>query len=111
MSGIDAADPVAVLARVRAQAAADDIELTTHARRQLAKKRITYDEIREAIASGQLLENYPAYHKGACCLLYGDTHEARPVHVVCSTTAPSLIIITAYESEPPKWITPTRRGR
>ncbi len=43
MSGIDAADPAAVLARLRAQAAADDIELTTHARRQMANKQISYD--------------------------------------------------------------------
>ena len=111
MSGIDAANPAAVLARLRAQAAADNIELTTHARRQMANKQISYDEVREAIASGQLLENYPSHHRGACCLLYGDTQEARPVHVVCSTTTPSLIMITAYEPEPPKWITPTRRGR
>ncbi|MBI3972422.1 MAG: DUF4258 domain-containing protein [Chloroflexi bacterium] len=56
-----------------------------------------------------MLENYPEHRRGACCLIGGTTSTGRPIHVVCTTARPMLIIITAYEPQPPKWITPTQR--
>ncbi|MBM4122800.1 MAG: DUF4258 domain-containing protein [Nitrospira sp.] len=57
----------------------------------------------------QVIENYPEHRRGPCCLLNGQTERGRPLHIVCTTAQPSLIIITAYEPRPPKWVTPTQR--
>lgn len=108
---LDPTDSEAVLVRLRALVAAGNISLSAHARRYTTERDIGDAEIREAILVGSLLENYPSYHKGACCLIYGDTRAGRPIHLVCSTLLPLLTVITAYEPTPPKWLTPTQRGR
>jgi hypothetical protein len=111
MGEIDITDVEAVLRRIRAQAAAENIRITQHAQREMVEEDITFDEVLEAIATGQILENYPEHRRGACCLLNGFTQGGRPLHIVCTTTRPVLIIITVYEPKPPKWITPTERRR
>lgn len=84
----------AVLDRIRAQAAEEHIRLTQHAQQEMVEEEITLDEVLEAIASGRILENYPVHRRGACCLITGTTQPHRPLHIVCTTAQPMLIIIT-----------------
>ena len=109
MNDVDAKNLEAVLAEIRAQANAENIRVTQHAQQEMAEEDITLNQVLEAIATGQILENYPEHRRGACCLLYGLTRSNRPLHVVCTTTQPILIVITVYEPRLPKWITPTQR--
>ncbi|MGH2355962.1 MAG: DUF4258 domain-containing protein [Chloroflexota bacterium] len=97
------------LERIRAQAADENLRVTQHAQQEMAEEEITLDEVLEAIASGQILEDYPEHRRGACCLLGGSTRDGRQSHVVCTTSRPVLIIIPVYEPRPPKWVTPTQR--
>jgi len=55
------------------------------------------------------LENYPTFYQGLACLIYGDTAARRPIHIVCSTTLPTLILITVYVPTSPKWLAPMQR--
>ncbi|MBI4824225.1 MAG: DUF4258 domain-containing protein [Nitrospirae bacterium] len=98
-----------ILRRIRTQANAEDIRITLHAHQEMAEEDITLDEVLEAIASGDILENYPEHRRGACCLLNGLTKKGRHLHIVCTTAMPVLIIITLYEPKPPKWVTPAQR--
>lgn len=98
-----------LLARIRTQAAERAIRITDHAREEMEEESITLAEVLEAIAHGQIIENYPDHKRGPCCLLYGLTARKRPLHVVCTTSLPKLVIITAYVPVPPKWIAPTER--
>jgi hypothetical protein len=109
MNDVDAKNLDAVLEQIRAQANTGSIRVTQHAQQEMAEEDITLDEVLEAIATGQILENYPEHRRGACCLLNGPTRKSRPLHIVCTTTLPMLIIITVYEPKPPKWKTPTQR--
>ncbi len=111
MSAIDADDLEVLLARIRNQAKNEDIRLTVHAQEEMVAEEITLDQVLEAIANCEILENYPQHRRGGCCLLHGPTQNNRPLHVVCTTTQPLLIIITVYEPKPPKWITPAQRRR
>ncbi len=111
MSEVDPHNLDVVLERIRAQAAAGTIVVTVHGEQAMADESFTRNDLLEAIAAGRILENYPLYHKGPCCLLYGDTRQGRPMHIVCSTTATALVIITVYEPTAPKWLTPTQRSR
>ena len=99
----------AALEQIRAQADVENIRITQHAQQEMAEEDVAFDEVLEGIATGQILENYPEHRRGACCLLNGLTKKARPLHIVCTTTRPVLIIITVYEPKPPKWTTPTQR--
>ena len=108
---VNVTDWETVLERMRAQAGAEDMRITQHAQQEMTEENITLDEVLEAITVGQILENYPEHRRGACCLLNGFTSSDRPLHIVCTTARPKLIIITVYEPKPPKWITPTQRRR
>jgi hypothetical protein len=108
---MDVTDLEAVLKRIRAQAHVENIRVTQHAQQEMVEENITLNEVLEAIATGQILENYPKHRRGACCLLNGLTQNGRPLHIVCTTARPVLIIVTVYEPMLPKWITPTQRRR
>jgi hypothetical protein len=100
---------VEILAKIQAQAAAEAIRLTQHAQTEMDAEEITLDETLAAIANSRIIEDYPDHRRGACCLLFGHTPAGRPLHVVCSTSEPLLVIITVYEPMPPKWVSPTQR--
>ena len=103
-------DPDTILQRIKAQAAADDLVLTLHAVEEMQDENVVLEEVLAAIVNGVLLENYPTFYKGPCCLVGGLGNRGRYLHVVCSTSRPKLFIITVYEPKPPKWITPNERG-
>ncbi len=94
------------LSRVQRRAAARNLVPSIHSGNKMREREITEQEIYEAIASGQILEDYTA---SECCLILGFSQAGRPLHIVC-TTAGTLKIITLYEPKPPDWITPTERG-
>jgi len=101
----------AALEQIRAKAEVENIRVTQHAQQEMVEEDITLDDVLGAIAMAQILENYPEHRRGAYCLLNGVTKEGRPLHIVCTTERPVLIIITVYEPKPPKWTTPTQRRR
>ncbi len=98
-----------MLAKMQEQARLKALRVTQHAQEEMDAEDITLREVREAIAKGQVLENYPEHLRGPCCLLYGQTEEGFPLHIVCTTAQPLLIIITVYKPTLPKWVSPTRR--
>ena len=100
-----------VLERIRQQAKAEDIRITQHAHQEMGVEDISLEEFLEAVATGEILENYPEHRRGACCLLNGYTSDGRPLHVVCTSARPVLIIITVYEPRSPKWRSPLIRER
>ena len=98
-----------LLAKMQEQAIKKAMRVTQHAQEEMDEEDITLTEAREAIARGQILENYPDHLRGACCLLYGQTDEGFPLHIVCTTAQKLLVIITVYRPTLPKWISPTQR--
>ncbi len=99
-----------VLVQIQALAAARAIRITDHAREEMEEEAIILAEVQEAIANGQIIENYPDHRRGPCCLLSGVTAQRRPLHVVCTTSLSFLVIITVYVPGPPKWVNPTERN-
>lgn len=111
MTDPDSIELRAIAKRLRDQALQELVRLTLHAHQEMVAESILLDEVLEALASGRVLENYPEHRRGPCCLVCGYTRERRALHVVCTTAQPLLIVITAYEPLPPKWATPTERGK
>jgi hypothetical protein len=109
MTADTAGQHAAILRQIQAQAATETLRITVHAQEAMRDEDMTLDEVLEAIATGQILENYPEHRRGACCLLGGQTRQGRPLHIVCTSAQPVLIFITVYEPQPPKWLTPTQR--
>lgn len=89
---------------IQAKVAAGTFEFSRHAAGQSLKRRISVQEVREAVAGGELIEDYPDDKYGPSCLLFGSTQARRPLHIQCSHATRSLVkIITVYEPDPDQW--------
>ena len=90
---------------IRAKVATGDFEFSQHAVDQSILRRISVQELREAIASGEVIEDYPTDKYGPSCLIFGLTGASRPLHVQCSHAMRPLVkVITLYEPDPALWV-------
>lgn len=69
---------------IRRRVARGDFEFSQHTVDQAIIRHILVRELREAIASGEVIEVYPEDKYGLSCLIFGMTRGGRPVHVQCS---------------------------
>ena|SRR5215213_8671200 len=90
---------------IREKVEQERFELSKHAANQAILRNIRVSELREAIARGQVIEDYPDDKYGPSCLVFGPTQAGRPLHVQCSYPSRPLVkIITLYEPDPALWI-------
>jgi len=79
-------------------------EFSEHALTQSILRSITLQELREAITTADLVEDYPNDKYGPSVLLLGFAGSQRPIHIQCSyPSRPLLKIITLYEPDPVRW--------
>jgi hypothetical protein len=100
-----------IKAQITEQVRAGQVRFTIHAHQEMVAENFSLDDVFEGLAAGGLLENYPEHKRGACALFVGVARDGRPIHIVCATDNPVLIVITVYEPKPPKWLTPAQRNR
>src|SRR5690349_6838344 len=84
---------------------------TVHGARQRLERRLSSEDIEDAIQSGEIIEDYPDHHYGPCCLVLGYTSSGRALHLVCSCRS-VVDIITVYQPDSSEWEPDlrTRRG-
>ncbi len=93
-----------MLAEIRRKIAEDQFEFSKHAVDQSILRGIRVQELKEAISSGQVIEDYPNDKYGPSCLISGLTQANRPLHVHCSYPSRPLIkIITVYQPDSNLW--------
>ena len=89
---------------IRIKVGSGEFEYSQHAVDQTTLRRIAVQELREAIANGEVIEDYPNDKYGPSCLVLGFTTIGRPIHIQCSHPSRPLIkIITAYLPDPNEW--------
>ena len=85
-------------------------EFSQHATDQTIVRGIRVQEIREAVAAGELIEDYADDKYGPSCLILGFTASGRPLHIHCSyPSRPVIKLITIYEPDPSRWIDSRKR--
>ena len=90
---------------IRRRVARGGFEFSQHAVDQAIIRHISVQELREAIAGGEVIEVYPDDKYGPSCLIFGMTRVGRPIHVQCSDPSrPIVKIVTVYEPDPAIWI-------
>lgn len=68
-------------------------------------RQITMSDVREAVAGGEIVEDYPKDKYGPSCLSLGFTKQRRPLHLQCSYPNRRLEkVVTVYEPDPDEWI-------
>ena len=99
-----------ILNRVR-KAADQKVLFLPHALHQMLRpdRMIRRVEVREVVADGEVVEDYPEDVRGHSCLLLGYGTDARPIHVVCAPKEDYLAIITAYLPDEMEWSDDLRR--
>lgn len=84
---------------------------TFHADEERRNEGLSPDDVRTALLTGQVVEEYPEDPRGPSCLVYGNTG-GRDIHLVCGRNRLGwLVLIAVYLPGPPKWRTPTERNR
>lgn len=97
-------DLILEIKEIRRKIANDEFEFSKHAVDQSILRQIRVYEIKETIANGQLIEDYPTDKYGPSCLICGLTQTGRPIHIQCSYPSRALIkIITVYEPDAARW--------
>ena len=97
---------------LRSKIAINQFEFTRHALDQSILRGITVQELREAMESGEVIEDYPQDKYGPSCLVFGMTKSDRPIHVQCSYPAREIVkIITLYQPDPEQWIDYKKRRK
>jgi Domain of unknown function (DUF4258) len=90
---------------IRGRVGRGDFEFSQHAVDQAIIRHISVQELREAIAGGEVIEVYPDDKYGPSCLIFGMTRVGRPIHVQCSDPSrPIVKLVTVYEPDPAIWI-------
>ncbi|MBK8985641.1 MAG: DUF4258 domain-containing protein [Chloroflexi bacterium] len=90
---------------IRQKFAQDRFEFSRHAVDRMLLRDVIVQEVREAVANGEVIEDYPQDKYGASCLIGGFTGNGRPLHIQCSYPDRSLIkVVTVYEPDPNEWI-------
>jgi len=94
-----------MIEQIRTKIQAGQFEFSKHAVDQSILRQISVQELREAIANGEIIEDYPEDKYGPSCLILGYTQAGRPLHIQCSYPSRPLIkIITLYEPDPVHWL-------
>lgn len=94
-----------ILEEIRRKFHAVEYEYSLHAVDQSILSHVTRREVEEAVANGEVIEDYPTDKYGPSCLIFGFTAAGRPLHVQCTDpTRQRVKIITLYEPDPSEWV-------
>ncbi len=94
-----------MIEQIRAKIQAGQFEFSKHAVDQSVLRQISVQELREAIANGEIIEDYPEDKYGPSCLVLGFTRTGRPLHIQSSYPSRPLVkIVTLYEPDSAEWI-------
>ena len=96
---------------IKKKVKAGNYRFTLHGFERCVERHISPKEVKYAILSGEIIEDYPKDKYGPSCLIYGIGEERKILHVQCSINP--VWIITAYDPtlEPGKWEKDFKRRR
>ena len=83
-----------------------DILISSHGYDELAEDGILVKEIISTVSNAIILEDYPDFGKGSCCLVLQKDYKDNPIHAVWGIskgTQRPAVLITAYRPSDEKW--------
>lgn len=91
------------ITNLRRYVAEEMIFATNHATERFRERGIGMEDIHNAIASGEIIEQYPADYPYPSCLVLGENMCGEKIHVVLSDNGNASKVITAYYPDVDKW--------
>lgn len=89
--------------RLKEYYAIDAVFMTAHSAERCRQRGIKVKDIKHAVFTGEIIEQYPEDYPYPSCLILGYTAEKNPIHVVMSDEGTMSRIITAYIPDPFRW--------
>ena len=83
-----------------------------HAIQRMFQRSVTVEDVRQVLATGETIENYPDDTPYPSRLVLG-RQGSRPLHVVVAENRAmrEIIVVTVYEPDPDRWGSDFRRRR
>ena len=72
------------------------ITVTKHARQRMVERNIKIADIRNAILTGEIIEDYPNRKPYQACLILGNDTVGNPLHVIVASDEKHLKLVTSY---------------
>ena len=82
----------------------EKITFRLHAVQRMFERNISAEEVRYALDTGEMIEEYPDDTPYPSCLILG-CYMGRVIHVVAANNSldEEIIVITVYEPDPSEW--------
>ena len=81
----------------------DTIALTQHLTLRCEERGIVFEDIKAAISSGEIIEQYPDDYPYPSCLVHHQLCDNKYLHVVVGLGDVRLWVITTYHPDDDKW--------
>lgn len=88
---------------LRKLCASASVRWTDHVLKRLLQRGIRQADVLQAIAVGEIIEQYPDDYPYPSCLLLGLSIAGQPLHVVCGRGEGEIWMVTAYYPDPDEW--------
>jgi hypothetical protein len=79
------------------------VRWTNHILERILRRGIRIDDVENALANGEIIEQYPSDYPFPSCLVLGHTKAGEALHIVCGSNGTELWLITAYFPNPAEW--------
>lgn len=100
---MDYAESLLDIGKIRSLVKQGDVVWRDHAIKRLRERRITREDVRNAIYDGEIIGDRPDDIPTPCCLILGTNVKGRYLHVICGMLDDMVYIISAYYPDPEKW--------
>jgi len=81
----------------------DKIFWSVHIAIRLIKWGINRNDVKHALNSGVVIEDYPDDYPHPSCLISGNGEDGNLLHVVCASDGDYLWMVTVYKPDVTKW--------
>jgi hypothetical protein len=90
----------------------EQLVFRVHAIQRMFQRRISEDDVRRVLTTGEIIENYPDDTPYPSELILGWCG-SRPIHIVIANNADAResIVVTVYEPDPDQWEPGFRRRK
>ena len=85
-----------IIDAIRNMVSAGQIKWTVHSLEKMGERDISIADVKNCIAHGEVIEEYPHDFPFPSCLIYGKAEDGRIIHVVAGYNSDTIFIITAY---------------
>lgn len=100
-----------MLKQIRQKLLKGEYIITRHAQRRCDIRKISLEEIKNVVNTGEIIKKYPHDKPYPSCLIMGYIRKNKPLYVLCAH-GELVHIITVHWLTPDKWLDPkTRREK